>query len=96
MTNHHTAITLPTGKTQKTEALPADVVALEILQDNFASNDDREEFSRAIKLHGITFLQLSHSPLPPPSERDMNVMGKLAQALACFWPQSLVIGGDHD
>lgn len=96
MTKNNTAITLESDETQNTKASLSEVVALEILQDNFASNADCEEFSQAIKVHGITFLYLSHSPLSPPSERDLSVMGRLARSLARFWPQALVIGGCHD
>lgn len=92
----NTAITLPQGKMPKPDASPTDVAALAILQDNFSTDAEREEFSRAIKMHGITFLYLSNSPLPHPSARDLSVMGRLARSLSNFWPQSLVVGGSHD
>jgi len=96
MTKNNTAITLPPDETRNTKASLAEVVALEILHDNFSSTADREEFSQAIKVHGITFLYLSNSPLSPPSERDLSVMGRIARSLVRFWPQALVIGGCHD
>ena len=96
MTNNNTAIALPTGEMQKSNAFTAEVVALEILQNNFTSEADRDEFSRAVKMHGVTFLQIANSPLPRPTARDLNTMGRLARSLARFWPQALVIGGCHD
>lgn len=96
MTRNNTAIALPPAETPEPMASSAEVVAVEILQDNFASDAAREEFSQAIKMHGITFLYLSNSPLPHPSKRDLSVMGRLARSLAHFWPQALVIGGCHD
>lgn len=96
MTRNNTAIALQPSETPEPKASPAEVAALEILQGNFASDADREEFSQAIKMHGITFLYLSNSPLPHPSARDLSVMGRLARSLAHFWPQALVVGGCHD
>lgn len=90
------AITLPADKTRKANASLSDVLAAEILQDNFVSDVDREEFAQAIKLHGITFLQLSNAPLPPLSVQDLSAIGRLARSLARFWPHSLVVGGCHD
>lgn len=81
---------------QNTSAESAEVIAAEILQGNFASKANREKFSRAIKMHGVTFLYVANSPLPQPSSRDLNMIDRLARLLSRFWPQSLVIGGCHD
>lgn len=96
MNNNNTEIALPPSETQEPKALLAEVVAVEILQDNFASNADREEFAQAVKMHGVTFLCLANSPLPKPSSYDMSVMNKLGRSLSSFWSQALVVGGCHD
>ena len=52
-------------------------VELEILQDNFTSITVRDEFSRAVKIHGaLHFLQHAKSPLPRPTVRDLNMVGR--------------------
>ncbi len=96
MTNNKTVIAPPRSEPQAPKVSLGEVVAVEILQDNFASDAAREEFSQAIKLHGITFLYLSNSQLPNPSARDLSVMGRFARLLANIWPQALVVGGCHD
>ena len=98
MTNDNTAIARPCVETQKPKAKPAstEVIAAEILQGNFTSGADREEFTQAIKVYGVTFLYLANSPLPEPSSRDLNTIERLARVLSRFWPQALVIGGCHE
>ncbi|MDD3287475.1 MAG: hypothetical protein PHX43_00515 [Alphaproteobacteria bacterium] len=98
MTNDSAAIASPYIGTQKSKAHPAsaEVVATEIIQDNFSSEADREEFTQAIKMHGVTFLYLSNSPIPEPSSHELSVIDRMARSLSCFWPESLVIGGCHE
>ncbi|MDD3183047.1 MAG: hypothetical protein PHD48_09630 [Alphaproteobacteria bacterium] len=90
MTNDNTAIA------QSCKAVTAEVVAVEILQDNFSTSADREEFTQAIKRHGVTFLYLANSPIPEPSPHELSVIDRLARLLSRFWPESLVIGGCHE
>jgi hypothetical protein len=92
------AVPAPCVGVQKpeTQLSSAEVVTAEILQGNFTSSADRDEFSQAIMMHGITFLYLANSRIPRPSSYDLNVMNKLGRLLSRFWPQALVIGGDHD
>ncbi|MDX9689037.1 MAG: hypothetical protein RBT70_01030 [Alphaproteobacteria bacterium] len=98
MTNDNTAIALPFAEMQEQAVhLPAsEAVAIEIIQDNFSSDAERDAFTQAVKMHGVTFLYLSNSSLPEPSSRDLNTIGRLARVLSRFWPQALVIGGCHD
>ncbi|MDD3028865.1 MAG: hypothetical protein PHS57_01090 [Alphaproteobacteria bacterium] len=91
----NTAITKTVVDEQEPNA-QAEVFTAEILQGNFASDADREEFAQAIKMHGVTFLYLANASQPQPSPHDLNVMGKLGRALSRFWPEALVIGGCHD
>lgn len=56
-----------------------------VLQDNFSSDEDREEFMQTITSHGITFLRCANSPLPPPTEDDLSVLEKLARVLSGLW-----------
>ena len=98
MTNDNTAIALPLIGTPKSNAHPLsrEAVAVEIIQDNFASDAERSEFTQAVKMHGVTFMYLANSPLPQPSSRDLNTIERLARVLSRFWPQALVIGGCHE
>jgi len=90
MTKDNTAI----ARSRKTAS--TEVVAVEILQDTFSTNRDREEFTQAIKRHGVTFLYLANSPIPEPSSHELSVIDRLARLLSRFWPESLVIGGCHE
>lgn len=98
MTNDNTAIALPLAKAQALMARPecSEATVLEIIQDNFASDTERDAFTQAVKMHGITFLYLANSPLPQPSTRELNTIERFARLLSRFWPQALVIGGCHD
>lgn len=98
MTNDNTAIALPFAEMQQQTARlsASEAVAIEIIQDNFSSDAEREAFTQAVKMHGVTFLYLSNSPLPEPSPHDLNTIERLARVLSRFWPQALVIGGCHD
>ena len=95
MANNNTAKAESVVETQQPDA-QAEAITAEILQGTFASDADREEFARAIKMHGVTFLYLANSPQSQPSSYDLNIMNKLSRALSRFWPQALVIGGDND
>jgi hypothetical protein len=98
MTNNNTAIVRPCGGTPKpkTKSALRDVIAAEILQGDFASDADRDEFSQAIKMHGVTFLYLANSPLAQPSSHELSMIDRVARLLSRFWPQALVIGGCHE
>ncbi|MGE0108451.1 MAG: hypothetical protein AB7S81_01620 [Bdellovibrionales bacterium] len=98
MTNSRNVIAPDLAGAKKPKAYLAaeKALAVEILQDNFASDAERDEFTQAVKMHGVTFLYLANSPLPKPSSRDMNMIERFARLLSRFWPQALVIGGCHD
>jgi hypothetical protein len=98
MTNNIIAIVRPCAGTPKpkTQSALTEVVAAEILQGNFTSDTDRDEFSQAIKMHGVTFLYLANSPLSKPSPLELGMINRVARLLSRFWPQALVIGGCHD
>lgn len=98
MTNNGNLITKSFATAKKPKACPSSeiAVAVEIIQDNFASDAEREGFTQAVKMHGVTFLYLANSPLPEPSSRDLNTIERLARVLSRFWPQALVIGGCHE
>ena len=53
-----------------------------ILQGNFSSHVDREEFSQAFTSHGMQFLRLANTPLPTPDTDDLSLIGSLARALS--------------
>ena len=91
MANDNTAIAKLKARPER-----AEVVAAEIIHGNFSSDADRDEFTQAIKMHGVTFLYVANSPLPRPSSHDLSMIDRLARLLSRFWPQALVIGGCHD
>lgn len=66
MTDNSNLIAKSFATTKKPKAYPSSeiTVAVEIIQDNFASDAEREGFTLAVKMHGITFLYLTNSPLP--------------------------------
>ncbi len=98
MTNNGNLATKSFATAKKMKACPSSeiAVAVEIIQDNFATDVGRDEFTQAVKMHGVTFLYLANSPLPEPSSRDLNTIERFARLLSRFWPQALVIGGCHD
>lgn len=98
MTNHNTAAaqSCRNERMRTSQKASSDVVAVEILQGHFSTDADREEFSQAIKRHGVTFLYLANSPIPEPSSHELSVIDRLARLLSRFWPESLVIGGCHE
>jgi hypothetical protein len=98
MTNNGNLATKSFARTEapKDSSLLGTAVTVEILQNNFTSDTERNEFTQAVKMHGVTFLYLANSPLPEPSSRDLNTIERLARVLSRFWPQALVIGGCHE
>ncbi len=98
MTNNGTIATKSRSDASKQNAClhAKEAVAVEIIQDNFATDVERDGFTRAVKMHGVTFLYLANSPQAEPSPRDLNTIERLARLLSRFWPQALVIGGCHE
>ena len=74
MTKNNIAIMLPCTEMQKTKASAMKVVALEILQENFASVAERDAFMRAMTLHGVTFLRA-----------EDGLIKKIAKILRGLW-----------
>ncbi len=66
-----------------------------VLQDNFSSDEDREEFMQTITSHGITFLRCANSPLQPPTEDDLSLLEKLAKVLSGVWSDPNKLGRRH-
>lgn len=67
-----------------------------VIQDNFSSDKDRTEFMQTITSHGITFLRCANTPLPDPSEEDLNLLGRLAKVLIGLWSNDNKRGRNHD
>jgi hypothetical protein len=87
MTKNSDAVVLPfTGVRKSTQpSAPNGPFFSVVVQDDFSSNSDREEFRQAITSYGITFLRCSDAPLPPPSENDLKILKKLARVLSKVW-----------
>ena len=69
-----------------------------VVQDEFSSDSDREEFRQAVTGYGITFLRCSDAPLPQPSEDDLKIIKKLVDAcklLEIAVLDHLIIGQDQ-
>lgn len=67
-----------------------------VIQDNFSSDEDRTEFMQTITRHGITFLRCANTPLPDPSEEDLNLLERLAKVLIGLWSNDNKRGRSHD
>ncbi len=67
-----------------------------VIQDNFSSDEARTEFMQTITSHGITFLRCANTPLPDPSEEDLNLLGRLAKVLIGLWSNDNKRGRNHD
>ena len=66
-----------------------------VLQDNFSSDEDREEFMQTITSHGIVFLRCANAPLPTPTEDDLSMLEKLARVLSGVWAEADKWGRRH-
>jgi hypothetical protein len=87
MTKNSDAVVLPfIGARKSAQFLPPNGPFFSVVvQDEFSSDCDREEFRQAITSYGITFLRCSNSPLPPPSKDDLKTLQKLARVLSKIW-----------
>lgn len=56
-----------------------------VIQDNFSSDENREEFMQTIISHGITFLRCANTPLPKPTTDDLTLLERLAKVLSGLW-----------
>lgn len=90
---------LPVDDTMNTEmstvSYPDPTVGV-VIQDNFSSDEERTEFMQTITSHGITFLRCANTPLPDPSEEDLNLLGRLAKVLIGLWSNDNKRGRSHD
>ena len=71
---------LPDASASLLPDLPRGVV----LQGDFRSAAAREEFKQIIISHGIKFLRIANSPLPPPSAKDMSWIEAIASVITHF------------
>jgi hypothetical protein len=88
MEHNMNASVLPFGKTTNARTAPIKLsppVLGIVLQDNFSSDEDREEFMQTITSHGITFLRCANAPLPTPTDDDLSLLEKLARVLSGLW-----------
>lgn len=59
-----------------------------VIQDNFTSSEERDEFMQAITTNGVTFLRCAALPLPKPTTDDLNLLERLARVLSGLWAAS--------
>lgn len=67
-----------------------------VIQDNFSSDENREEFMQTITSHGITFLRCANTPLPEPTPDDLSLIERLAKVLSGLWATTNKQGRSHD
>ena len=74
-----------TLNTNMSKNAPSDPIFGMVVQDNFSSDMDREEFMQTITSNGIAFLRCANTPLPKPTKDDLNLIDKLAKILSGLW-----------
>lgn len=78
----------PTQQAEHSSTAFPDPLLGVVIQDNFTSSEDRDEFMQAITTNGVTFLRCAALPLPKPTTDDLNLLERLARVISGIWAAS--------
>ncbi len=78
----------PTPQVEGSTITFSDPIFGVVIQDNFTSSEERDEFMQAITTNGVTFLRCAATPLAKPTTDDLNLLEKLSRVLNGIWAAS--------